>query len=225
VAVAAIAMITLGTLFIVRRKKLALTATLLIGTTIHESCLFLIPFAYAVWAERPLDLRALRDVAVVAAAPIAVYAYLRISIVAVGQAYQPGYTGAFIPARFDVLDDALKNGGWRIELRRLVLVYGPLWIAAPFALRDLPFARRGLVLVALCVLSFTFALDWGRAIFFAAPVIYVAGAYTIRNRRRLATATIIALLALDLGYAAYMQVHGVKHDLDTNAPPARGPVY
>ena len=33
------------------------------------------------------------------------------------------------------------------------------------------------------------------------------------------------LLALDLGYAAYMQVHGVKHGLDSTAPPARGPVY
>jgi hypothetical protein len=61
-------------------------------------------------------------------------------------------------------------------------------------------------------------------IFFAAPVIYVAGAYALRNRRRLAIACIIGLLAVDFGYIAYMQVHGVKHDLDSTGPPARGPV-
>jgi hypothetical protein len=222
---AAIFVITLGCLFIVRRRTLALAATLLVGTTIHESCLFLIPLAYAVWAQRPLDLRALRDVGSVAAVPIVVYAYLRISIVAVGEAYQPGYTGSFLHGRTDVLRDALQNGGWHVELRRLALVYGPLWLAAPFALRELPFARRGLVLVGLCLASMTFALDWGRAIFFAAPVIYVAAAYAVRNRCRLAVAMVIGLFALDCGYAVYMQAHGVKHGLDTTAPPARGPVY
>jgi hypothetical protein len=222
---AAILVITLGTLFIVRRQKLALAMTLLVGTTIHESCLFLVPFAYAIWAERLIDPRALREVAVVAAVPVAVYLYLRASIVAIGERYQPGYAGPFLRARVDVLRDALENGGWHTELRRLALVYGPLWLVAPFALRRLSFARRGLVLVGLCVASMTFALDWGRAIFFAAPVVYVAAAYVIRNRRRLAVATVIGLLALDAGYALYMQVHGVKHGLDTNAPPARGPVY
>jgi hypothetical protein len=220
----AILIITLGCLFIVRRHRLAFAATLLVGTTIHESCLFLIPLAYAVWAERPLDLRALRDVAAVAAVPVAVYVYLRISIVAVGQGYQPGYTGPFFQARLDVLRAALGHGGWRGELRRVAVVYGPLWLLAPIALRALPFARRGLVLVGLCVVSMTYALDWGRAIFFAAPVIYVAAAYVVRDRRRLAAATVIALLALDLGYAGYMQIHGVRHGLDSTGPPARGPV-
>jgi hypothetical protein len=70
----------------------------------------------------------------------------------------------------------------------------------------------------------TFALDWGRMIFFAAPVIYVAAAYTLRGRRRLAVAAVLALLALDAGYAIYMQVHGVRSGLDSNGPPARGPV-
>ncbi len=221
---AAILVITLGCLFIVRRQKLALAVTLLVGATVHESCLFMVPLAYAVWAERPLDLRALRDVAIIAAVPVVFYVYLRASIVAVGEAYQPGYTGTFLHGRSQVLDDALSNGGWHVELRRLALVYGPLWLAAPFALRGLAFARRGLVLVGLCLVSMTFALDWGRAIFFAAPVFYVAGAYALRNRRRLAVATVIGLLALDFGYAVYMQVHGVSHGLDTTAPPARGPV-
>lgn len=60
------------------------------------------------------------------------------------------------------------------------------------------------------------------------PVIYVSAAYALRRRRRLALVAIIALIAVDAvdaGYAEYMQVHGVKHGLDSEAPPARGPVY
>jgi hypothetical protein len=222
---AAILVITLGCLFIVRRQKLALAITLLAGTTIHESCMFLIPLIYAVWAERPLDPRALRDLALVAALPVAVYLYLRGTILAVGESYQPGYTGPFLQARVDVIRDALQNGGWHVELRRLALVYGPLWIAGPFALKRLPFARRGIALIAPCVVSMTFALDWGRAIFFAAPVFFVAAASVVNHRRKLATALIVGLLALDLGYAVYMDVHGVKHGLDTTGPPSRGPVH
>lgn len=221
---AAIMVITLGCLFIVRRQLVALAITLLVGTTIHEACLFLIPLAYAVWAEHPLDARALRDLALVASGPVLVYIYLRSSIIAVGEQYQPGYYGPFFTERVDVLRDALRGGGWRTELRRMGLVYGPLWIAAPFALSKLRFARRGLVLVALCAASMTFALDWGRMIFFAAPVIYVAAAYVLQHRTRLAVLAVIGLLAVDVGYAGYMQVHGVKHDLDSTAPPARGPV-
>ena len=110
------------------------------------------------------------------------------------------------------------------QLRRLALAYGPLWIAAPFAIGRLRFARRGLVLCILCAASMTFALDWGRMAFFAAPVVYVSAACVLRDRRRLALLCVLALLAVDVGYAAYMQVHGVKHGLDSNAPPARGPV-
>jgi hypothetical protein len=155
---------------------------------------------------------------------VILYFYLRSSIVAVGEQYQPGYGGAFFTQRVDVIRDGLKGHGWATELRRMALVYGPLWLAAPFALGRLRFARRGLVLVALCVGSMTFALDWGRMIFFAAPVFYAAAAYVLQHRRRFAIAAVAALLALDVGYAVYMQVHGVKHGLDSNAPPARGPV-
>jgi hypothetical protein len=222
---AAILVITLGCLFIVRRSRGPLAVTLLAAITVHESCLFLIPLAYAVWARRPLDGVALRDVALVAALPAVLYVWLRSSIVAVGEQYQPGYGGPFLTERVDVLRDALGGGGYRGELRRLALSYGPLWLAAPFALRTLPFARRGLVLVALCAASMTFALDWGRMIFFAAPVFYVASAWTLRARHRLALAAVCGLFALDLGYAAYMQLHGVTHGLDSTAPPARGPVH
>ena len=222
---AAILVIVLGCLFIVRRARLALALTLLVAATIHESCLFLIPLAYAVWAERLIDLEALRDLAVVAALPVALYLYLRGSIVAVGEQYQPGYNGPFLTERVNVLRDALRNGGWHGELRRMFIVYGPLWLVAPFALPRLRFARRGLVLVVLCAASLTFALDWGRIAFFAAPVIYVSAAYVLRDRRRLAILCVAGLLAVDLGYAVYMQVHGVRHGLDSTAPPARGPVY
>jgi hypothetical protein len=221
----AIMVITLGCLFIVRRQRLALAVTLLLATTVHESCLFLIPLAYAVWAERLIDRVALRDLALVAAVPVVLYIYLRSSIVAVGEIYQPGYNGPFVSERIDVLRDALGSGGWKGELRRVAIAFGPLWLAAPFALRDLRFARRGLVLVACCLASMTFALDWGRAIFFAAPVIYVAAAHVLNHRRQIAVAAVACLLALDIGYASYMQVHGVKHGLDSTAPPARGPVY
>jgi hypothetical protein len=222
---AAILVITLGCLFIVRRRRVALMVTLLVAATIHESCLFLIPLAYAVWADRPVDRQALRDVLLVATVPVLLYVYLRTSIVAVGESYQPGYNGAFITERIDVLRDALGSGGWKGELRRMAIVYGPLWLAAPFALSRLGFARRGLVLVALCAASMTFALDWGRMVFFAAPVIYVAAAFVLRDRRRLAVAAVAGLLLVDFGYAVYMQVHGVKHGLDSTAPPARGPVF
>lgn len=69
--------------------------------------------------------------------------------------------------------------------RRLAYTYGPIWLAAPFALRSVPFARRGLVLVALCLISLSFASDWGRMIFLAAPVFYVAAASVVQHRRRL----------------------------------------
>jgi hypothetical protein len=225
VDIAAILVITLGCLFIVRRQRVALAITLLVATTIHESCLFLIPLAYAVWAERVLDPRALRDLALVALVPALLYVYLRATIVAVGENYQPGYGGAFPTQRIDVVREALRGNGWATELRRMAIVYGPLWLAAPFALPRLRFARRGLVLIACCVGSMTFALDWGRMIFFAAPVVYVAAAHALRDRRRLAIAAVAGLLALDLGYAGYMQAHGVRHGLDSTAPPARGPVY
>jgi hypothetical protein len=222
---ATIMVIALGCMFIVRRQRLRFAATLLFGITVHESCLFLVPVAYAVWARRPVDLDALRDLALAALLPVILYVYLRVSIVAVGERYQPGYTGGVLEGRVDILRDALSHGGWRTELRRLALVYGPLWLAAPLALRRSSLARRLLVLVALCVGSMTFALDWGRAIFFAAPAFYAGGAIALTNRRRLAILSVVALLAVDVGYGVYMQVHGVVHGLNSSAPPARGPVY
>jgi hypothetical protein len=210
---------TLGCLFIARRQRLALAITILIGAGVKETTLFLIPFAYAVWAERPLDGEALRDVALVSAAPIIGYVVLRTSVSAIGSQYTPGITGSFLRTRWDVLQQAFSG----TEMRRLAYTYGPLWVVAPFALRDERFARRGLVLVALCVAAMTVSYDASRIIFLAAPVFYVAAASVLRDRRRLAVAVVVALFAVDVGYAVYMQTYGLKHGVENNAP--RVPVY
>ncbi len=217
---ASILVMVLGCLFIVRRRKLALAVTILIGVAVKETSLFLIPLAYAVWAERLVDRRALREVALIAAAPIAGYIVLHATISAVGDQYTPGYGGSFLQARIDVFRQVFTG----TELRRLVYALGPLWLLAPFALRGVRFARRGLVLVALCVISMSVSFDAGRIIFLAAPVFYVAAATVVEHRRRLAVAMIVALFALDIGYGAYMQVHGVAHGLDTTVS-SRIPVY
>lgn len=218
---ASILVMVLGCLFIVRRQKLALAVTILIGAGVKETSLFLIPLAYAVWATRLLDREALREVALVSAAPIAAYLVLRASIDAVGTAYTPEYTGSFLHVRLDVIRQALSG----VELRRLAYTYGPLWLVAPLALRSpgLPFARRGLVLVALCAASVAFSFDVGRIMFLAAPVFYVAAGWVLRSRPRLAVATVVALLAMDVGYGVYLQAYGVQHGVD--ATPNHFRVY
>jgi hypothetical protein len=207
--------ITLGCLFILRRQRLALALTMLVGIAVRESTLFLIPFAYVVWAQRPLDRMALKDVVYVSAVPALLYLFMRTSIDARGKEWP----GTLITARWHVIKEALGGGGWKVEARRLAYVFGPLWLAAPFALATLKFARQGLVLVVLSIISMTFALDWGRVIFLAAPVFYVAAAWVVKDRRRLAVAMVATLLAVDLGYAIYMQAYGVAHGLDAPLVP------
>lgn len=207
--------LTLGTLFILRRQRLALAITMFIGAAVRESSMFLVPFAYAVWAERPVDREALRDTAYVSAAPLLLYLFMRTSIDARGKEWP----GTLMSARFHVIREGLQNGGWKVELRRLAYTFGPIWIAAPLALWTLKFARRSLVLVALLVISCTFALDWGRVMFLGAPVFYVAAAWVVKDRRRLAVALVTTLLIMDVAYAVYMQVHGVDHGLDAPLVP------
>jgi hypothetical protein len=200
-----------GALFIVRRQRLALAITVLIGVAVKETSLFLVPFAYAVWARRPLDREAARDTALIAIAPVVGYVVLHLSVSAIGHEYTPYATGSFLHARLNVFRQVFTA----TELRRVALAYGPLWIAAPFALLSLPFARRGLVLVAECVAAMTVSYDAGRIIFLAVPVFFVAAAWSTKDRRRLATAMVACLFAVDVGYALYMQVHGVQAGLDT----------
>ncbi len=208
----------LGCLFIVRRQRLALAVTILLGVAAKETSLFLVPFAYAVWARTPIDRAALRDTVAVGVGGVAAYIALRVLLTAVGSQYLPGYAGPFLSTRLHVLRQVFTG----VELRRLAYAFGPLWLVAPFALRDLPFARRGLVLVGLCVAAMTVSYDAGRIIFLAAPVFYVAAAWVVRSRRRLAVITVAALFALDVGYAIYMQAYGVQHGIDTTpASPIR----
>jgi hypothetical protein len=217
---ATILVMILGCLFIVRRQRLALALTLVIGVAVKETSLFLIPLAYAIWAERPLDLDALRDVALVSVAPIAGYVALRAFVPAIGNQYVPGSAGSFLHIRLEILRKAFSG----TELRRLAYTYGPLWVVAPLALRNFSFARRGLVLVAVCVIAMTVSYDAQRVIFLAAPIFYVAAALVLKHQRRVALTTIIALLAVDTGYAVYMQAYGVQRGLDTN-PPSAIPVH
>jgi hypothetical protein len=218
---ASVLVLLVGALFIVRRRRIGLALTLIVGVLVRESTLFLIPMAYAYWAEKPIDAAALRDTAAVAALPAIAYAAVRSAITAVGQSYEPGYSGPFFHTRLEMLRKGVQNGGWHLQVRRLASVFGPLWLAAPFALRDLRFARAGLVLIALCGVATTYALDWGRVFFLATPVVYVAAAHVVRHRRGWAAAMVAALLALDLGYAVYMQVHGVRHGIDGTSPSTR----
>lgn len=199
-----------GALAIVDRRVVALALVVLVGAFVRESTLFLIPFAYAIWARRPLDGDAAGR-ALIAGVPGALaYGALRLGIPTVGREQVIGYDSP-LGGRVEVVRETLREP-W-VALRRLASAYGPLWLAAPFALRDLPFARRGLVLVGLCAISMTFAQDWGRIALLAAPVVYVAAAHVLDRRRELAVAAVVAFAAMNVGYAIYMQTSGVESGL------------
>jgi hypothetical protein len=206
-----------ATLLLVQRRLRALTLTLAIGVLFREAELFIIPLAYAVWAIRPWDLAAMRRALLCGLPAIALYIALHVSIPAVGEAQVPGYGGSLVAERATVIKEGLKT--LLTELRRMFSIYGPLWIAAPLALRGMPFARRGLVLVAACLVSMTFALDWGRMILLATPVFYPAGAYTLTAHPRWRTPAFVAFAVLIAGYAIYMQHSGVRTGIIENPPP------
>lgn len=212
-----LAIMLAGTLAIVDRRPALLAAVMLAGATLRESALFLGPLAYAVWAQRPLDGDALRRALAATAPAAALYVGLRLAIPTVGREQVPGYGGSLLGGRIDVALDGLRDAP--TQLRRLFTIYGPLWLAAPFALLSLRFARRGLVLVVLCVAAMTFALDWGRIILLAAPVFYVAGGHVLTRRARLALLAVAAFAALDVTYAAYMHLSGVESGIIGVGPP------
>lgn len=207
-----------GALAIVDRRPPALAAVMLVGATVRESALFLLPLAYAVWAQRLIDVGAARRALAAAAPALVAYVAIRLAIPSVGREQVPGYGAGLIEGRIDVLRDGL--GDIVTQARRMLTIYGPLWLAAPFALRDLPFARRGLVLVGLCAVAMTFALDWGRIVLLAAPVVYVAGAWVLRRDRRVAALGLAAFALLNVAYAVYMQVQGVQTGIIEVGPPA-----
>jgi hypothetical protein len=215
--IASVMLLMAGAYFLVRGESWRLALTLLIGAAVREAVLFLIPLAYAVWAVRPLDVRAARRVALVSAPALAAYVAIRLGVSTVGEAQVPGYGGSLVGERFTVIKDGLRSPFQ--EARRMASIYGPLWLIAPFALRDMSYARRGLVLVAASLVSMTFALDWGRMILLAAPVFYPAAAYVLERHRRWWLPALVAGLALVVGYAVYMDRSGVQHGIVENPLP------
>lgn len=207
-----------GAIAIVDRRRAAFAAIVLVGAFVREAALFLIPFAYAVWADRLWDRRALRDVATAALPAVVAYAVLRLTLPTVERENVLGYQ-SLLGGRIEVLEKALAER-WTI-LRRLALAFGPLWLAFPFALRDLRFARRGLVLLAACAGGMLFALDWGRIVFLAVPVVVVGAAWVLDRRPRLAVAAVGAFLAMNLVYVIYMEDFGGAQDGIIDAAPAR----
>jgi hypothetical protein len=204
-----------GTIAIVDRRPAVFGAIVLVGCFVREAALFLVPFAYAVWAERLWDPRAARQTVLAALPAVVSYAALRLSVPALHREQVLGYD-SLIGGRGEVLSRAADQP--LTILRRIALAFGPLWLVAPVALRDLPFARRGLVLLAACATGMLFALDWGRIVFLAAPVIVVAAAWVLDTRPRLALATVLAFVAMDVGYAIYMEDLGGVDSIIDPAP-------
>jgi hypothetical protein len=209
-----------GALAIADRRPVALGAIVAVGALFRESALFLVPFAYAAWAEGPLDPAVARRVALATAPGVAAYVVLRLAIPTVGREQVLGY-GSLVGGRADVLREAL--GDPIVQARRLAISFGPLWLAAPFALPHLRFARAALVLVGLCAVAMLFAADWGRIILLAAPFFYVAGAWSLQRRPRLAAAAVAAFAAMNVGYAVYMDRTGVERNI-INGPLPTYPV-
>jgi hypothetical protein len=209
-----------GALAIVRRRPAWLGAVLVVGVANHEAALWLVPWAYAAWARRLVDRRALGLVALCAAPALAAWAVLRLSIPSVGRELVRGY-GSLVGGRLDVLE-AAANEPVQL-LRRVALVYGPLWLLLPLALRDSTFARRAAVLALPVALTMTFGLDWQRFVFFAAPAVYGAAACVLAARPRLRVPTIALLAATFLVYIVYLQASGIEANI-LDAPPPTYPV-
>ena len=205
-----------GALFIVQRRPLPLALTMLVGAFNRESALFLGPLAYAVWAERLFDLHILRRVGLAMLPAIAAFVTLRLAIPTVGREQVPGY-GSLWGGRITIVREVLEQPG--VAGRRLLSTYGPLWLLAPIGFVGSQFARRGLVLVALCAVACTFAMDWGRIAAIATPVVYVAAAWTVVRFPRTYVPTLVGCAVLVIGYAAYMQLVGVQNLIDAGPPP------
>ncbi len=206
-----------GAWSIVRHRPVTLAAVMLVGAFNRESALFLGPWAYAYWAARPVDLRVLRTVVLATAPALAAYVTLRLTIPTVGRELVLGYD-SLLGGRRDVIAKGLGEGP--ANIRRVGYVAGPLWLAFLPALRSSRYAQSGLAVLALCLVSATFANDWGRVVFIAAPVVWVGAAVVLCQHRRLWPATILVLLAMNVSYAVYMNRSGVRSGIiETGDPP------
>ena len=206
-----------ATLWVVERRLRALVVTLLVGVLFREAVLFVIPFAYAIWATRVWDKQAAKQTILLAVPALGAFIALHLAIPSVGRDSVPGYGGSLIGQRLEVIESGLRT--LPTELRRMFTVYGPLWFAAPLALASSRFARRGLVLVACSLVSMTFALDWGRMLLLSAPAFYPAGADTLTRHPRWRTPALFVFALLILGYAIYMDRSGVQHGIIESPPP------
>jgi hypothetical protein len=207
-----------GCYCIAARRVIGLACVLALGCLTRESALFLVAFAYAFWADDAFDRRAAGRVAAISMPALAMYAAVRWTVPTVGRTAVPGYGAGLVQGRIDVVRSALSD--WPTQLRRLVTIFGPLWLALPFGVSASRFVRRGLVLVACCVASMAFALDWGRIALLFAPVVYVAAGVILADRRRLAVICVASFALLCVTYAVYMQLHGVQSGIiDTGPPP------
>jgi hypothetical protein len=202
-----VAVLSAGALCITARAPRALCAVVLVGALNREAALFLIPWAYAAWARRPLDPAALRRVALVAATGLVAYAALRLAIPTVGRESVVGYGDGLLDGRVDVVDQVFETPG--IALRRLALAFGPLWLVAPLALRDFDWARRALAFAVPVALSMTFALDWGRIAVLAAPAVYPAAAHVLERRPRWVLPVLGVWWCVICAYAVYLGLHGL----------------
>lgn len=61
--------------------------------------------------------------------------------------------------------------------------------------------------------------DWGRVLLLAAPVVYPAAGWVLARRPRLAAPVLALWLAICLGYAGYIDVHGVEANIDGGGNP------
>jgi hypothetical protein len=215
--IATVLLLLAATWFAVRRRYWQLAITMLLGVTVREALLFLGPFAYALWADRLFDRSAAVRALAVTAPAVGAYLAIRYGLHTAGKEQVPGYSGSLIGERLTVIELGLRTPFQ--EARRLFSVYGPLWLAAPLALAGMSFARRGLVLVALCLLSMTFALDWGRMILLAAPVFYPAAAWALERHPRLQRPALAVFVLLIVGYAIYMAHSGVRTGILEAKPP------
>jgi hypothetical protein len=207
-----------GAYCVATRQAIGLACVLVLGCLTRESALFLIPFAYAFWAGDIVDRRTFGRLAAISMPALVTYTALRWAVPTVGRTAVPGYGAGLVQGRVDVVRSALSD--WPTQLRRLFTIFGPLWIALPLGIRASSFVRRGLVLVACCVASMAFALDWGRIALLFAPVVYVAAGVLLTDRRRLAVICVASFALLCVTYALYMQLHGVQSGIiDTGPPP------
>jgi hypothetical protein len=216
--IATVLVMLAATYFAVRRRYWQLAVTMLLGVTVREAVLFIGPLAYVLWATRPVDRAAAMRALAVTAPALGAYLAIRLGFHTVGKAQVPGYTGSLVKERVSVIELGLRSPFQ--EARRMFSVYGPLWLVAPAALAGMRFARRGLVLVALSLVSMTYALDWGRMILLAAPVFYPAAAWVLERHPKLQRPTIAAFALLIVVYTIYMAHSGVRTGIvEAGLPP------